>query len=75
MLIKIGSLNINGFNKFSDKLALFIIQHNIHITCIQETHTTQQQQQQQQQLSHFSHQHNFLVCPNTDHSLTPEISH
>ena len=70
MLIKLVSLNINGFNKSSDKLARFITQHNIHITCIQETHTIQHQK-----LSHFSHQHNFLVYPNTDPSLTPQISH
>ena len=65
MLIKLNSLNINGFNKSADKLAQFINQHNIHITFIQETHTIQQQQ-----LSHFAHQYNFLVYPNTDHSLT-----
>ena len=70
MLIKIASLSIKKFNKSFDKLAQFIIQHNIHITCKQETHTIQQQQ-----LSHFSHQHNFLVYHNTDHSLTPQISH
>ena len=70
MLIKLNSLNINGFNKSTDKLAQFINQHNIHITFIQETHTIQQQQ-----LSHFAHQYNFLVYPNTDHSLTPQISH
>ena len=70
MLIKLNSLNINGFNKSADKLAQFINQHNIHITFIQETHTIQQQQ-----LSHFAHQYNFLVYPNTDHFLTPQISH
>ena len=70
MLIKLNSLNINGFNKSADKLAQYINQHNTHITFIQETHTIQHQQ-----LSHFSHQYNFLVYPNTDHSLTPQISH
>ena len=72
MLIKLNSLNINGFNKSADKLAQYtsINQHNIHIIFIQETHTIQHQQ-----LSHFSHQYNFLVYPNTDHSLTPQISH
>ena len=70
MLIKLNSLNINGFNKSADKLAQFINQHNIHITFIQETHTIQHQQ-----LSHFSHQYKFLVYPNTGHSLTPQISH
>ena len=30
---------------------------------------------QQQQLSHFSHRHNFLTYPNTNHSLTPQIPH
>ena len=70
MQINYSSLNINSFNKSSDKLALFISQHNLHFTCIQETHTIQHQE-----LSHFSHQHNLLVYPKTDHSLTPLISH
>ena len=70
MLLNFTSLNINSFNKSSDKLAHFISQHNIHFTCIQETHTIQHQQ-----LSHFSNQKNFLVYPNTDHSLTPLIAH
>ena len=70
MQINFASLNINGFNKSSDKLALFIFQHNIHATFIQETHTIQQQQ-----LSHFLHQHTLLAYPNTDHSLTPTIAH
>ena len=66
MQIKFSSINVNGFNKSDDKLAHF----NIHFTCIQETHTIHHQQ-----LSHFSHQHNFLVFPHTDLSLTPQISH
>ena len=70
MQINFASLNINGFNKSSDKLALFIFQHNIHVTFIQETHTIQHQQ-----LSHFLHQHTLLAYPNTDHSLTPTIAH
>ena len=70
MQIKFSSLNVNGFNKSADKLAHFITHNNIHFTCIQETHTIQHQQ-----LSHFSHQYNFLVFQNTDHSLTPQISH
>ena len=69
MQINYASLNINGFNKSSDKLAHFISHHNIHFICIQETHTIQHQK-----LSHFSHQHKLLVYPNTDHSLTPLIS-
>ena len=70
MHINYVSLNINGFNKYSEKLAHFISQHNIHFICIQETHTIQHQE-----LSHFSHQHNLLVYPNIDHSLTPLIAH
>ena len=70
MQIKFTSININGFNKSDNKLAQFITHHNIHFTCIQETHTIQHQQ-----LSHFSHKHNFLVFPNTDLSLTTQISH
>ena len=70
MQINFASLNINGFNKSSDKFALFIFQHNIHVTFIQETHTIQHQQ-----LSHFLHQHTLLAYPNTDHSLTPKIAH
>ena len=69
MLINFASQNINGFYKSSDKLAHFISQYNIHFTCIQKTHTIQHQQ-----LSHFSHQHNLLVYPNTDYSLTPIIA-
>ena len=69
MLINFASQNINGFHKSSDKLAHFISQYNIHFTCIQKTHTIQHQQ-----LSHFSHQHNLLVYPNTDYSLTPIIA-
>ena len=70
MQINFGSLNINGFNKSTDKLAHFIFKHNIHFTFIQETHTIQHQQ-----LSHFLHQHNLLAYPNSDHSLTPTIAH
>ena len=70
MQIKFTSININGFNKSDNKLAQFITHHNIHFTCIQETHTIQHQH-----LSHFSHKHNFLVFPNTDLSLTTQISH
>ena len=70
MQINICSLNINGFNNSSNKLAHFIFKHNIHVTFIQETHTIQHQQ-----LSHFLHQHTFLAYPNTDHSLTPTIVH
>ena len=70
MQLKIASLNINGFNKSSDQLARFIISHNIHFTCIQETHTIQHQQ-----LSHFSHKNNFLSYSNTDHSLTAQAIH
>ena len=70
MQIKFTSINVNGFNKSDNKLAHFITHNNIHFTCIQETHTIHHQQ-----LSHFSYQHNFLVFPNTDLSLTPQISH
>ena len=70
MQINFATLNINGFNKSSEKLALFIFKHNIHVTFIQETHTIQHQQ-----LSHFLHQHTLLAYPNTDHSLTPTIAH
>ena len=70
MQINFCSLNINGFNNSSNKLAHFIFKHNIHVTFIQETHTIQHQQ-----LSHFLHQHTFLAYPNTDHSLTPTIVH
>ena len=70
MQINFGSLNINGFNKSTDKLAQFIFKHNIHVTFIQETHTIQHQQ-----LSHFLHQHTLLAYPNSDHSLTPTIAH
>ena len=63
-------LNIKGFNKSSDKLAVFVFQHNIHVIFIQETHTMQHQQ-----LSHFLHQHTLLAYSNTDHSLTPTIAH
>ena len=70
MQINFGSLNINGFNKSTDKLAHFIFKHNIHVTFIQETHTIQHQQ-----LSHFQHRHTLLAYPNSDHSLTPTIAH
>ena len=70
MQINFGSLNINGFNKSTDKLAHFIFKHNIHVTFIQENHTIQHQQ-----LSHFLHQHTLLAYPNSDHSLTPTIAH
>ena len=70
MQINFGSLNINGFNKSTDKLAHFIFKHNIHVTFIQETHTIQHQQ-----LSHFLHQHTLLAYPNSDHSLTPTIAY
>ena len=70
MQINFATLNINGFNKSSEKLALFISQNNIHFTCIQETHTIQHQQ-----LSHFLHQHTLLAYPNTDRLLTPTIAH
>ena len=70
MQINFCSLNINGFNNSSNKLAHFIFKHNIHVTFIQETHTIQHQQ-----LSHFLHQHTFLAYPNTEHSLTPKIAH
>ena len=70
MLINFACLNITINHKSSDKLTHFISQYNMHFTCIQETHTIQHQE-----LSHFSHQHNLLVYPNTDHSLTPIIAH
>ena len=70
MQINFRSLNINGFNKSTDKFAHFIFKHNIHVTFIQETHTIQHQQ-----LSHFLHQHTLLAYPNSDHSLTPTIAH
>ena len=66
MQIKFTSINVNSFNKSDNKLAHFITHNNIHFTCIQETHTIHHQK-----LSHFAHQHNFLVFPNTDLSLTP----
>ena len=69
MQIKFTSINVNGFNKSDNKLAHFITHNNIHFTCIQETHTIHHQT-----LSHFAHQHCFLVFPNTDLSLTPQIS-
>ena len=69
MILKITSLNINGFNKSSDQLSLYISQHNIHLICIQETHKIQIQQ-----LSH-SHSHKFLAYPNTDQSLSSQITH
>ena len=70
MILKITFLNINGFNKSSDQLSRYISQQNIHLICIQETHTIQIQQ-----LSHFSHSHKFLAYPNTDQSLSPQITH
>ena len=70
MILKITSLNINGFNKSCDQLSRYISQHNIYLICIQETHTIQIQQ-----LSHFSHSHKFLAYPNTDQSLSPQITH
>ena len=70
MFIKIASLNINGFNKFSSSLANFITKHNIHICCIQETHTIQTHK-----LEHFCHKHNLDAYPNTDQSHTPHIKH
>ena len=41
MQINFGSLNINSFNKSTNKLAHFIFKHNIHVTFIQETHMIQ----------------------------------
>ena len=70
MFIKIASLNVNGFNKSSSSLANFITKHNIHICCIQETHTIQTHE-----LEHFCHKHNFDAYPNTDQSHTPHIKH
>ena len=70
MILKITSLNINRFNKSSDQLSCYISQHNIHLICIQETHTIQIQQ-----LSHFSHSHKFLAYPNIDQFLSPQITH
>ena len=70
MFIKIASLNINGFNKSSSSLANFITKHNIHICCIQETHTIQTHE-----LEHFCHKHNLDAYPNTDQSHTPHIKH
>ena len=70
MHLKITSLNINGFNKSTDQLSRFINQHNIHLICLQETHTIQLQQ-----LSHFSQSHNLLAYPNVDQSLSPQITH
>ena len=52
------------------QLSRDISQHYIHLICIQETHTIQIQQ-----LSQFSHCHKFLAYPNTDQSLSPQITH
>ena len=70
MFIKIASLNINGFNKSSSSLANFITKHNIHICCIQETHTIQTHE-----LEHFCHKHNLDASLNRDQSHTPHIKH
>ena len=61
------TLNINGFNKYSDQFTGYISEHDIHLICIQETHTIQ--------LSHFFHPHKFLAYPNTNQSLFPHITY
>ena len=70
MLLKLATLNINGFNRSSTHLPRIIFLNNFHFFFIQETHTIQKQE-----LSHFCHLNNFLVYSNTDHLLTPHIAH
>ena len=62
MILKIATLNVNGFNHNAHLILRFITLHNLHILCIQETHHIQNHI-----ISHFA-QHKLQIISNTDNN-------
>ena len=68
--LKIVSLNLNGWKKKTKEIAKFITSHNVHITCLQETHYTDNQI-----IKYLQHKHNLHTILNTQHYLNTPTTH